>query len=100
MSAQGSFRKRPFLTTALIHASLVVICLVTLYPVLWVVKLALTPADNLSLSASPLPDMAVISACADEKLAAGSTGGHSALMLECSLTNFKAVLGTTDAKGR
>ena len=48
-------RRRPLLYTALLHMSLVVICLVTLYPVLWVVKMALSPEDGLSLSANPLP---------------------------------------------
>ena len=43
------------------HALLVPITLVTLYPVLWVFKMALTPSDAFELSASPFPDLALVS---------------------------------------
>jgi arabinogalactan oligomer/maltooligosaccharide transport system permease protein len=43
------------------HALLVPITLLTLYPVLWVLKMALTPSDAFELSASPFPDLAVVS---------------------------------------
>jgi arabinogalactan oligomer/maltooligosaccharide transport system permease protein len=61
--------------TAAVHAFLAVACVVALYPVLWVLKLALSPTQTLSLSASPLPDA-------------------------ITLDHFRAVLGSTDAQGR
>jgi len=38
-----------------IHATLVVACVATIYPVLWVIKMALSPSQAASLSPSPLP---------------------------------------------
>jgi arabinogalactan oligomer/maltooligosaccharide transport system permease protein len=43
------------LRTAGVHAALVVASVATLYPVLWVVKMALSPSQGFSLSPSPLP---------------------------------------------
>lgn len=40
---------------ALIHSVLVVATCATLYPVLWVLKMALSPTQGFSLSANPLP---------------------------------------------
>jgi len=48
--------KRSGLTVALIHMGLVLACAASLYPVLWVVKMALSPAQSLSLSINPFPD--------------------------------------------
>lgn len=48
--------KRPKLTMALVHMGLVVACVVALYPVLWVLKMALSPTQALSLSVSPFPE--------------------------------------------
>lgn len=58
----------------LVNLALVAACALTLYPVLWVVKMALTPAQGFSLSASPIP-------------------------VEASLVNFAGVVSTTDASG-
>jgi arabinogalactan oligomer/maltooligosaccharide transport system permease protein len=63
------------LRAAAVHAILVLVCAATLYPVLWVVKLAVSPAEGQSLSANPFPDSV--------------TGSH-----------FAAVLGATDSAGR
>lgn len=41
---------------AALHAFLVVACVFTLYPVLWVIKMALSPTETLSLSANPFPE--------------------------------------------
>jgi len=60
---------------AAVHMLLVLVCAATLYPVLWVVKMAVSPTESLSLSANPFP--------------AQVTGSH-----------FAAVLGTTDSAGR
>jgi arabinogalactan oligomer/maltooligosaccharide transport system permease protein len=43
------------LRTAGVHAALVVATVATLYPILWVVKMALSPSQGFSLSPSPLP---------------------------------------------
>lgn len=43
------------LTVAATHAVLVLACMAALYPVLWVVKMALTPGQAFSMSGNPLP---------------------------------------------
>ena len=58
-----------------LHAGLSLLCAVTLYPVLWVVKLALSPTQTLSMSANPFPEAV-------------------------TLDHFRDVLGSTDAQGR
>jgi arabinogalactan oligomer/maltooligosaccharide transport system permease protein len=67
--------KRPGLVTALVHVGLVLACVVALYPVLWVVKLALSPTQALTLSVSPFPEAV-------------------------TLDHFRDVVGATDAQGR
>ncbi|MCA3010947.1 MAG: sugar ABC transporter permease [Myxococcaceae bacterium] len=67
--------KRPGLVTALVHVGLVLACVVALYPVLWVVKLALSPAQALTLSVSPFPEAV-------------------------TLDHFRDVVGATDSQGR
>lgn len=42
-------------TVVLTNAFLVLMCAVTLYPVLWVVKMALSPSQGFAMSASPIP---------------------------------------------
>lgn len=49
-------KERSWLASALLHMGLSVACVVTLYPVLWVVKMALSPTDSLALSANPFPE--------------------------------------------
>jgi arabinogalactan oligomer/maltooligosaccharide transport system permease protein len=63
------------LQVALLHAGLSVLCVVTLYPVLWVVKMALSPTDGLSLTVNPFPS-------------------------EVTFEHFRVVLMSTDAAGR
>ncbi len=58
-----------------LHAGLSLTCAVTLYPVLWVVKLALSPTQTLSMSANPFPEA-------------------------ITLDHFRDVLGSTDSQGR
>jgi arabinogalactan oligomer/maltooligosaccharide transport system permease protein len=58
----------------LIHAILVVATVATLYPILWVLKMALSPSQGFSLSASPLPTAV-------------------------TLQNFRDVIGAHDAAG-
>jgi len=60
---------------AAIHAGLTLLCVATLYPVLWVVKMALSPTDGLALTANPFPETV-------------------------TLEHFRQVLSSTDAAGR
>ncbi|HZS36464.1 MAG TPA: sugar ABC transporter permease [Polyangia bacterium] len=60
----------------LTHAALMIATVVTLYPVLWVLKMALSPSQGFSLSPSPLPDWR-----------------------HATLDNFREVLGARDAAG-
>lgn len=48
--------KRSAWTVAAIHMGLVLACVASLYPVLWVVKMALSPTQSLSLSINPFPE--------------------------------------------
>jgi len=57
-----------------IHVAIVLITIVTLYPVLWVLKMALTPSQSFSMDPWPLPTTV-------------------------SLENFRTVMGTTTATG-
>jgi arabinogalactan oligomer/maltooligosaccharide transport system permease protein len=66
--------KRSAWATPLIHAVLVVLCLLTLYPVLWVVGLALSPGQGFRPGLWPLP-------------------------AEPTLQNFAELIGATDAAG-
>lgn len=68
-------KQRPLLYVMALHAFLTVVCVAVLYPVLWVVKLAVSPTEGLSLSANPLPT-------------------------EVTFEHFGAVLGATDGQGR
>lgn len=63
------------LRLALTHAALLVATALTLYPVLWVLKMALSPGQGFALSPSPLPH-------------------------ELSLVNFREVIFTYDDQGR
>jgi len=68
-------RKRSLFRTLATHFFLVCFTVVTLYPVLWVVKMALTPSQGFSLSLNPIPE-------------------------EPTLDNFEDVLGQRDRHGR
>ncbi len=67
--------KRGLFTEALVHAALIAAVCFALYPVLWVISLALSPSGTPSPHVLPLPDAV-------------------------SLDNFRAVVGATDAAGR
>ena len=68
-------RRESWLRAAAVHMFLVCVCAATLYPVLWVVKMAVSPAETLALSANPFPERV--------------TARH-----------FATVLGATDSSGR
>jgi len=63
------------LRTALVHVLLILITAATLYPVLWVLKMALSPTQSFSLTVNPWPT-------------------------EVSLANFSEVLFRQDGEGR
>ncbi len=63
------------LRSAATHMILALVCAATLYPVLWVIKLALSPSESLSLSVNPFPQ-------------------------EVTFRHFAAVLGASDSAGR
>jgi arabinogalactan oligomer/maltooligosaccharide transport system permease protein len=71
----GRFRSQGWLRSGLVHLVLLLAVVVTLYPVLWVLKMAFSPSQTFALSPSPWP---------------------TAL----SLNNFRDVLFTTDSAGR
>jgi arabinogalactan oligomer/maltooligosaccharide transport system permease protein len=56
------------------HTMLIVLTMMTLFPVLWVVKMALAPSQGFTMSANPFPT-------------------------EVTLENFRAVVSTTSADG-
>ncbi|MDX9806442.1 MAG: sugar ABC transporter permease [bacterium] len=62
------------LRVLLMHLSLMLVCAAVIYPVLWVIKMALSPEQGFSLSANPFP-------------------------VEFSLDNFRHVIFTTDSSG-
>ncbi|MBW1879182.1 MAG: sugar ABC transporter permease [Deltaproteobacteria bacterium] len=67
-------RRPSLLRVVLAHALIVVVTVATLYPVLWVIKMALTPSQAFSVGIIPIPDVV-------------------------STENFAHVMGTTDAHG-
>lgn len=67
-------RAPSLLRSVLAHLLLVLVSVAAIYPVLWVVKMALTPGDAFSMDPNPLPT-------------------------ELSLENFVAVLSTHDSAG-
>ena len=67
-------KHRPLYVSALLHAGLSLACAGVLYPVLWVVKLALSPTEALSLSVNPFPESATLDHFRAVLLASDSSG--------------------------
>lgn len=67
-------RKPSLLQLVVVHLGLLLFTMATLYPILWVVKIALTPSQSFAMGASPFPT-------------------------QVSLQNFADVIGTTDSDG-
>ncbi len=67
-------KQRSWWTLAAIHAGLSVMCVVALYPVLWVLKLALSDTQSLSLSLNPLPTSITLDHFRDVVLATDPKG--------------------------
>ena len=75
LAAPASRDRSALLRGALVHGALVAATVATLYPVLWVVKMALTASQGYAASASPWPEAP-------------------------TLQNFRDVVGTHDLAGR
>ncbi|MCK6503688.1 sugar ABC transporter permease [Myxococcota bacterium] len=59
----------------LVHAGLILASLVTLYPVLWVLKMALTPSQAFSMDPSPIPDAVTLQNFVDVVSTRDAAGG-------------------------
>lgn len=77
-------RQRSWWQSMLLHMGLILLCAATLYPVLWVVKLALSPSGELSMSANPLP----------------CSMGESGFSCDVTADNLLAVVSAKDKEGR
>jgi arabinogalactan oligomer/maltooligosaccharide transport system permease protein len=84
--------------------ALVLLCAVTLYPVLWVVKMALSPSQAFSLSPNPFPEAATLSNFRSIIGASDSAGswlfGHwlfNSLAISAATTMLGIALATTSA---
>lgn len=59
----------------LVHAGLILASLATLYPVLWVLKMALTPSQAFSMDPSPIPDAVTLQNFVDVVSTRDAAGG-------------------------
>lgn len=97
-------RRASKLQVALLHAGLSVLCVLTLYPVLWVVKMALSPTDGMALTANPFPEAVTFAHFRDVLLGADAEGrwvfGHqllSSIIVSGATTVVGLVLAVTAA---
>ena len=88
--------KRASWVMPLTHAALVVICLLTLYPVLWVVGLALSPTQGFTPGLWPLPAHPTLDIFAQ---LLGSTDKDGHLLFWRQLTNSVGISALTTAVG-
>ncbi|HNU68013.1 MAG TPA: sugar ABC transporter permease [Myxococcota bacterium] len=86
------------------NLALVVACAVTLYPVLWVIKMALTPSQAFDLSPSPIPNTFSLSNFHDLVMATDMAGrwlfGHwlfNSVVVAGATTLLSLALATTAA---
>jgi len=82
--------------TPLIHAGLVLTCVLVLYPVLWVVGLALSPGQGFTHGLWPLPDHPTLQNFAE---LVGSTDASGHLLFLRQLWNSVLVSGLTTVVG-
>ena len=87
-----------------IHAVLMVATVATLYPVLWVLKMALSPSQGFSLSASPIPRHVTLQNFADVLFSRDAAGhwlfGHqlaNSLIVSLAVTVVGVTLACTAA---
>lgn len=85
-----------FARMVLTQAALIVLALVTLYPVLWVVRTALSAGGGLALSASPIPDAPTLGNFAD---VIGTTSPEGTWLFGRQLLNSLIVAAATTLVG-
>lgn len=78
------------------HAALVALTGAVLYPVLWVVKLALTPSQSFSVSPNPFPEAISL---ANLATVVSTTSSDGSLLFVRQLVNSLVVAGATAAVG-
>ena len=84
------------LRTALLHIALVLLCAITLYPILWVVGLAISPNQGLALGLWPLPAHPTLNNFTG-LMSATDSAGH--LLFVRQLANSLLVSALTTAVG-
>lgn len=89
---------------ALLYAGLTLFTFLTLYPVLWVIKMALTPSQAFSMSISPIPDQVSLSNFKDLILAKDMAGHwlfayqlYNSMVVSIATTIIGVTLATTSA---
>lgn len=73
--AQPTVQAPSLLRQLLVHAVLVLISLATLYPVMWVLKMALMPSQAFSMDPSPIPDQVTLQNFVDVVTTVDADGG-------------------------
>jgi len=73
--AQSTVQAPSLFRQLLVHALLIVVSLATLYPVLWVLKMALTPSKAFSTNPSLIPDHVTLQNFVDVVSTTDATGG-------------------------
>ena len=89
-------QKPSMLRAGLAHAALVVFVMIVLYPVLWVVSMALTPQQGFSMSLSPIPTHPTLDNFAAIMTTKASDGSW---LFGRQLLNSVVVSGATTALG-
>jgi len=94
--SQSSIQAPSTLTVVLSHAALLIAALATLYPVLWVLKMALTPSQGFDLNPIPIPTEFTLQNFIDVVNTQDSNGGW---LFGRQLLNSLIVSGATAAIG-
>ena len=88
--------RRQTLRSVLTHGFLVIVSFMVIYPVLWVVKMSLTPNELAGLSPSPIPEKVTLSNC-EVVLSTTDNAGH--WLFGEQLLNSVIVSGLTTVLG-
>jgi arabinogalactan oligomer / maltooligosaccharide transport system permease protein len=96
MAALPSHNPPGVFTQVLTHLGLMVTSVLVLYPVLWVLKMALTPSQSFSLDPWPFPDQVSLQNFAD---VVGTVDGQGAWLFGRQLFNSLLVAAVTSVLG-
>ncbi len=95
-------RERTLSKSIFINLVLILASIAVMYPVLWVIKMALTPAQGFSLSANPIPDTISLSNFADIMTTKDANGGWlfgrqclNSIVISAATTLLGITLATT-----